>query len=185
MVFKNLMAMWRKPFYKAVSMYPTAQDLSWIPDAANYISTSAPQESPDGSRTTFTFAYPPQALVYNGQLLTTAADFASVGNQAVLTFAPETGASLLAITSAAYLVDVATFPGVEPRVCSVADGSLSGAIDGNNATFLVTGQAPTQVAVYLNGVRVPAAGYLLSSNTLTMLAPYIPQIGWDLTVEVW
>src|SRR3954464_2674111 len=66
MLFYNLMAMMRKPFYIPAGVFPAGQDLSWIPDAGSNIPMYAAVETPNGSQKTFTFASIPKAVLWNG-----------------------------------------------------------------------------------------------------------------------
>lgn len=95
--FRNLMAMIRRPYYGNVPLFPSGQDLSWIPDGGTNIATELPAETPDGETATFTFTSVPKFLVLNGQVLKQTTDFTVVGLTATLSTPPATGAELYGI----------------------------------------------------------------------------------------
>ena len=87
----------RKPFYGNIPLYPSGQDMSWIPDGGTNISTAFPVETPNGAIVTFTFASTVKYLVWNGQLLKPPQDFTVSGVTATMPIPPGTGDELYAI----------------------------------------------------------------------------------------
>lgn len=61
----------------------------------------------------------------------------------------------------------------------------NGTINGTNAVFTLS-RVPTVVSVFKDGIKLKAGtGYILSGNTVTFQAGYIPQSGDTVEVEVW
>jgi hypothetical protein len=72
-----------------------------------------------------------------------------------------------------------------PFVFSTSAGNITGTMDGTNPTFYLAFPVNT-VSVALNGAALtPNAHYTHAANTLTFIAPYIPQPGADILVEGW
>lgn len=65
-LFNNLLAMSRKPYYATANVFQNVMDLSWIP-SVNQLTTDPPQETADGNQITFTFADPPRMVILDGQ----------------------------------------------------------------------------------------------------------------------
>ncbi|HWR49913.1 MAG TPA: hypothetical protein VN428_02330 [Bryobacteraceae bacterium] len=97
MLFKNLIAMERKPHFKNVYMYPASESLAHIPDSGTNVVLVSPAEIPDGTITVFAFSSAPKYLCYNGNWLIPNVDYAQVGSSVALAKAPETGAVLRAV----------------------------------------------------------------------------------------
>ena len=95
-VYKVLQAMWRKPYYKTVGLFPPSFDLSWIPDA-NTLTFTQPYETPDGVITTFNWDTTPKCVMYNGQMLFPDEGYDSGDHSATFAIAPEVGAAIWAI----------------------------------------------------------------------------------------
>lgn len=65
------------------------------------------------------------------------------------------------------------------------DGTVTGTIDGSNATFYLTYPVST-VIVILNGATLTSGvHYTHSANQIVFLAPFIPQLGADILVHGW
>lgn len=63
--------------------------------------------------------------------------------------------------------------------------TLTGARDGINPTFLMS-FPPARLFVFLNGILLDeGTAYTRSGSTLTMFAPYIPQVGDNFRAEGW
>lgn len=102
--FPNLLAMFRKPYFQEVPVYPAAETLDWIPNGKSQIFVYSPAETPNGVVTQFTFTKAPIYLYYNGQVLLEGAGYhlvsalvAELLDSGGLAFAPETGAYIRAI----------------------------------------------------------------------------------------
>jgi hypothetical protein len=68
---------------------------------------------------------------------------------------------------------------------STSGGSISGAVNGTNRTFTLSGVQPTGVDLFWNGVfQTNGIDYTWSANTLTMISGP-PNTGDILTARVW
>lgn len=96
-LFRNLLAMIRKPYYSNVPLFQNNIDLSWIPDGGTNIVVQYPAETPDGVIVAFTFQSEPKYIVWNGQLLKPPVGFTVVGVIATMATPPEVGAEFYGI----------------------------------------------------------------------------------------
>lgn len=75
--------------------------------------------------------------------------------------------------------------GVAPAQFSYSAGTLTGTLDGANATFYLA-YPVSSVVVHLNGVTLtPATQYTHGANAITFIAPFIPQADAEIVVEGW
>lgn len=75
--------------------------------------------------------------------------------------------------------------GMAPAQFSYSAGSITGTLDGTNATFYLS-YPVTSVVVTLNGVTLtPTQHYTFSANQIVFLAPYVPQPDSEILVEGW
>lgn len=93
--------MMRKPYYGNVPLFPSGQDMSWIPDAGTNIAIRYAAEAPTGYVTTagvtFTFTDIPKYILYNGQWLKPSSDFTLNGSIVTLVNTAEVNAEIYAI----------------------------------------------------------------------------------------
>lgn len=84
-----------------------------------------------------------------------------------------------------YVAAQQTGGGTAPAQFSYDAGTITGTLDGTNATFYLS-YPVTSVVVILNGVTLtPTQHYTFSANQIVFLAPYIPQLSADILVEGW
>jgi hypothetical protein len=75
--------------------------------------------------------------------------------------------------------------GTAPAQFTYAEGTVTGTLDGSNATFYLS-YPVTTVVVALNGATLSQTlHYTHSANQIVFLAPYIPQPGADILVQGW
>lgn len=75
--------------------------------------------------------------------------------------------------------------GMAPVQFTYAAETITGTLDGTNATFYLS-YPVSSVVVVLNGATLsPTVHYTHGANAITFIAPYIPQPGADILVEGW
>ncbi len=72
-----------------------------------------------------------------------------------------------------------------PTQYSSAGGTVTGTINGSNATFTVAAALHDAIVVLNGATLTPTVHYTHSANTIVFLAPYIPQPGADILIEGW
>ena len=69
---------------------------------------------------------------------------------------------------------------------TTANGSITGAINGSNRTFTLSGTQPTGMDFFWNGQFLTVGvDYSLSGNTITMLTGAAPSGADILTARIW
>ena len=69
---------------------------------------------------------------------------------------------------------------------TTADGSISGAIDGSNRTYVLSGVQQKGMDLFWNGLMLTnGIDYSITNNTLTMLTATAPAVSDILSARVW
>ncbi len=132
--------------------------------SASY-STQTPSGAINGTNTQYTLSSAPaSASVYlNGVLQNPSTDYTLSGATLTETVAPQVGDALTIASSS-----------VSSGAGSLTPLTPSGAVNGTNQTFTVSGTVNT-LMLYLNGIQQPSAAYTYSSPTITLTSA--PQPG--------